>query len=134
MAVTTNTKLICKLNDSSTLLREYLIENEWEIFDEETMNEEDWNLNWKGARFKTSEYNQCKSFQRMNHFPATGLVTRKESLARLMRTMKCIYGKLFNFSPLSFCVYLCLETKRLVLTNTRNFFDIIRMKWTEIFV
>ena len=40
----------------------------------------------------------------MNHFPSTGLITRKEELSRLFKMMKCIHGAAYNFFPISFCV------------------------------
>jgi hypothetical protein len=40
----------------------------------------------------------------MNHFPGTGVVTRKEELSRLFKMLRCIYGDIYDFTPISFCV------------------------------
>ena len=63
-----------------------------------------WNLYWKGSRYRQSEYENCQNFQRMNHFPSTALITKKDSLFRLLRTMKGIYGSAYDFFPTTFTV------------------------------
>ena len=40
----------------------------------------------------------------MNHFPGTGVITRKEELCRLFKQLRCVYGNIYNFTPQSFCV------------------------------
>ncbi|KAJ3293799.1 putative tubulin polyglutamylase ttll2 [Rhizoclosmatium sp. JEL0117] len=61
-----------------------------------------WNLWWKGSRFTVAEYEQCKPFQRLNHFPKTAVITRKDALFRTLKTMRGIYGSVYNFFPQSF--------------------------------
>lgn len=99
-------KLICKLNETApSILKQVLTESGWDIFNEETMEESEWHLNWKGSRFTKQEYQACKKNQRMNHFPGTSVVTRKEELNRLFKKLQCIHGQtIFDFTPLSFCV------------------------------
>ncbi|KAJ3013292.1 putative tubulin polyglutamylase ttll2 [Thoreauomyces humboldtii] len=59
-----------------------------------------WNLWWKGSRFLKSDYADLTSYQRLNHFPRTTALTRKDSLYRLLRTMRGIYGvSHFDFVP-----------------------------------
>jgi tubulin polyglutamylase TTLL2 len=64
----------------------------------------------EGARFKQYEYEECKTYQRMNHFQNTGILTRKvsrankDTLFRMLKTMKGIYGSMYDFFPVSFCV------------------------------
>ncbi|KAJ3275579.1 putative tubulin polyglutamylase ttll2 [Terramyces sp. JEL0728] len=63
-----------------------------------------WNLYWKGTRFRKADYEECQSFQRLNHFPKTSIITKKDTLVRLLRTMKFLYGSVYDFFPLSFSV------------------------------
>ncbi|KAL2916165.1 putative tubulin polyglutamylase ttll2 [Polyrhizophydium stewartii] len=90
------------------LLREVLESKGWVPFVEgETPY---WNLSWKGSRYRKSEYEQCQPFQRLNHFPNTAIITRKvsdhglDSLFRLLRTLKGIYGSVYDYFPLTFTV------------------------------
>ncbi|KAJ3156775.1 putative tubulin polyglutamylase ttll2 [Geranomyces michiganensis] len=51
-----------------------------------------WNLWWKGSRYRKLDYESCTPWQRLNHFPKTSTLTRKDSLYRSLRTMRGIYG------------------------------------------
>jgi tubulin polyglutamylase TTLL2 len=62
------------------------------------------NLIYSGSRFKLSEYDACKESQRLNHFRNTGVITKKDTLFRMLRTMKGIYGKIYDYFPVSFCI------------------------------
>ncbi|KAJ3175519.1 putative tubulin polyglutamylase ttll2 [Geranomyces variabilis] len=64
-----------------------------------------WNLWWKGSRFRKSDYESCTPWQRLNHFPKTSALTRKDSLYRLLRTMRGIYGgRMYDFVPETFAL------------------------------
>ncbi|KAF4660606.1 Tubulin tyrosine ligase-like, member [Perkinsus olseni] len=60
----------------------------------------DWNLYWKSGRFRPSEYAGVKPYQKMNHFPRLGCITRKDSLVRIMRRMAAVHGsQVYGFVP-----------------------------------
>ncbi|KAF4759185.1 Mucolipin-2 [Perkinsus olseni] len=60
----------------------------------------DWNLYWKSGRFRPSEYANVKPYQKMNHFPRSGCITRKDSLVRIMRRMAAVHGsQVYGFVP-----------------------------------
>jgi tubulin polyglutamylase TTLL2 len=61
-----------------------------------------WNLWWKGSRFRKNDVLECKSWQKLNHYPKTAIITRKDSLFRCLRTMKCIYGSIYDYYPQTF--------------------------------
>ncbi|KAI8822506.1 tubulin-tyrosine ligase family-domain-containing protein [Fimicolochytrium jonesii] len=61
-----------------------------------------WNLEWRGTRFRQGEYESCQPWQRLNHFPKTLNLTRKDTLYRLLRTMRGIYGSIYDYVPLTF--------------------------------
>lgn len=85
------------------LLREVCEELGWREFEEEDDEDEDWNLWWKTSGFRTSDFDYCRPWQRLNHFPKSSLITRKDSLARNLRRMRGIYGSsLYNFAPMAF--------------------------------
>eukprot|EP00762_Andalucia_godoyi_P000091 ANDGO_02429.mRNA.1 hypothetical protein len=74
----------------------------WQMFDETKDHEQTWNLWWKTARFTKSQISSCNPFQRINHFPGTIEITRKDLLHRNMRKMKGIYGAIAEFVPESY--------------------------------
>ena len=83
------------------LLREVFLERGWKEFQDGC--DGDWNLWWKSCGFRGCDFDHCKPWQRLNHFPKSGLITRKDSLARNLRRMRGVYGSFaYNFSPLSF--------------------------------
>ncbi|EDO42060.1 predicted protein, partial [Nematostella vectensis] len=86
------------------LLRDVCLERGWHEFDEEAVDPDaTWSLWWKSSGFRTGEYEDCRPWQRLNHFPKTSAITRKDCLARNLRRMRGVYGNyLFNFAPLSF--------------------------------
>lgn len=67
-----------------------LTERGWIEFDEEDdeMAESEWNLWWRTQRFKKSEHAEIESWQRINHFPQTDAITRKDSLVRNLRRLR----------------------------------------------
>jgi tubulin polyglutamylase TTLL2 len=94
--------LVYKISESApSILRQVLDEMGWTSQNNEITY---WNLYWKGSRFTSSEYSQCQPFQRMNHFQSSGCLTKKESLNRLLRTLKHIYGNIYDFFPESYCL------------------------------
>ena len=61
-----------------------------------------WSLYWKSGRFTVQEYKNWTGSQRMNHFPGSGIVCQKDSLARFMKRCRATYGQVYNFIPSSF--------------------------------
>lgn len=96
--------LVFRLCDNApAILRDVCLERGWREYEEEQDEEGAWNLWWKSSGFRTSDFESCFPWQRLNHFPKSNSITRKDSLARNLRRMKGVYGNiLFNFAPLSF--------------------------------
>ncbi|KAG8583232.1 hypothetical protein GDO81_008330 [Engystomops pustulosus] len=85
------------------IVREVLLERGWEEFDEETQSETEWNLYWRTSAFQTSDHDNIKPWQRLNHHPKTAQMTKKDCLARHLKRMKGVYGSsYFEFSPVVF--------------------------------
>lgn len=42
-----------------------------------------------------------QSFQRLNHFPNTAVITRKDTLFRLLKKLRVVYGGIYDFFPLT---------------------------------
>ena len=61
-----------------------------------------WHVCWKGGRFKPSEYAAANPLQRLNHFPATMGITKKDCLLRNLRRMRATHGAIFSFFPESY--------------------------------
>ncbi|KAJ9461025.1 putative alpha-tubulin polyglutamylase Ttll1 [Diplonema papillatum] len=87
------------------VLRSYLASKGWEEYDE-TVDEKDqppWNLWWKSARFTVSQLEGARfPMQRLNHFPKSSEITKKDTLLRNLRRMKGIHGQICDFLPESF--------------------------------
>ena len=66
---------------------------------EEEDGENNWHVHWKAGRFKPSEYAAANRTQRVNHFPKTTGITKKDTLLRNLRRMRAIHGQIFNFFP-----------------------------------
>ena len=61
-----------------------------------------WHVYWKGGRFKPSEYAAANPLQRLNHFPKTMGITKKDCLLRNLRRMRATHGAIYNFFPESY--------------------------------
>ncbi|XP_063775839.1 probable tubulin polyglutamylase TTLL2 [Pseudophryne corroboree] len=96
--------LVFRLHDSTPrVVREVLLERGWEEFDEQQQNETKWNLQWRNSSFRTSDHDNVKPWQRLNHHPRTAQMTKKDCLARHLKRMKGIYGpSYYEFSPVVF--------------------------------
>ncbi|XP_070567896.1 tubulin polyglutamylase TTLL5-like [Ptychodera flava] len=97
-------EMIFRFSDTAPeAVRLVLLERGWIEFEEDEHDEYEWNLWWKTSRFRMSDYDHIASWQRMNHFPKTTAITKKDSLARNMRRLKGVYGaNTYNFSPKAF--------------------------------
>uniref|UniRef100_A0A8C8SVK2 Tubulin tyrosine ligase like 2 n=1 Tax=Pelusios castaneus TaxID=367368 RepID=A0A8C8SVK2_9SAUR len=96
--------LVFRLHDSvPEAVREVLLERGWSEFDEQEQDEADWNLYWQNSPFRLTDHRSIKPWQRLNHYPETVRITRKDYLARHLKRMKGIYGpSLYEFSPVAF--------------------------------
>ncbi|XP_074844778.1 putative tubulin polyglutamylase TTLL2 [Carettochelys insculpta] len=96
--------LVFRLHDSvPKAVREVLLERGWSEFDEQEHDEADWNLHWQNSPFRMTDHRSIKPWQRLNHYPETSRITRKDYLARHLKRMKGIYGpSLYEFSPVAF--------------------------------
>ncbi|CAM9136795.1 unnamed protein product, partial [Sphacelaria rigidula] len=61
-----------------------------------------WQFQWRSGRFKPSEYRDVQDHQRLNHFPRSALITRKDLLLRVLRKMKAVHGSAYHFHPDSY--------------------------------
>ena len=78
-------------------------ERGWFEFNEETQDEWDWNIWWRNSRFRTSDYDKILPWQRINHYPRSTMITKKDGLARNLKRMRGVYGaNIYNFSPTAF--------------------------------
>ena len=98
--------LVFRLNDHGQgpdLVRQVFLERGWVEFDEDLQHESDWNIWWRTSRFRNSDYDQIYQWQRLNHYPKSSGITRKDCLVRHLRRMKGVHGAgVYNFSPVSF--------------------------------
>lgn len=99
-----NAPLVFRLHENAPhVVREVLLERDWEEFDPKEQEEADWNLYWRTSAFRTSDYENILPWQRLNHHPKTAIISRKDCLARNLRRMRGTYGPaLYDFGPLAF--------------------------------
>lgn len=86
------------------ILREVCLERGWEEYNEDGVEADgNWNLWWKTQGFTSGEFEHCRPWQRLNHFPKSTHITKKDGLARNLRRMRTSYGgSMFEFFPLTF--------------------------------
>ncbi|XP_032511622.2 probable tubulin polyglutamylase TTLL2 [Danaus plexippus] len=111
---------IYRLNDNGSgpsLLVKIFTERGWRIYQGYNGAEERWNLWWRTSAFPATSYKALGDWQFMNHIPKGGSICRKDSLSRLLRCMRRIYGSIYDFSPP--CFHLPLEYAKLVSECSR---------------
>ena len=64
------------------------------------------------------EYSAGKAYQKLIHFPKTGILCTKDNLARLIKRNKGWFGKIYHFTPQTYC--LPNETKQFIDLYTRQ--------------
>lgn len=98
--------LVFRVNDHGQgpeLVRQVFLERGWVEFDEDVQSELDWNLWWRSSRFRLCDYENLSPWQRLNHYPKSTGITKKDCLVRNMKRMKGVHGAgMYNFCPLSF--------------------------------
>ncbi|KAL4232807.1 putative tubulin polyglutamylase ttll2 [Mactra antiquata] len=98
--------LVFRVNDHGQgpeLLHQVFLERGWVEFDEDEQDDNDWNMWWRTSRFRLCDYENIHPWQRLNHYPKSTGITRKDCLVRHMKRMKGVHGAgMYNFSPLSF--------------------------------
>ncbi|XP_072940753.1 probable tubulin polyglutamylase TTLL2 isoform X2 [Epargyreus clarus] len=111
---------IYRLNDNGSgpsLLIKVCAERGWRMYQGYSSNEERWNLWWRSSAFPAACYKTLGDWQFMNHIPKGGSICRKDSLSRLLRCMRRIYGSIYDFSPP--CFHLPLEYAKFVSECSR---------------
>lgn len=102
----TEKRFVFRLNDSGDgpdVVRQVFLERGWIEFDAKTQQPNDWNMWWRTSRFRNCDFEHIMSWQRLNHYPKTNGLTRKDSLARNLKRMRAVHGpSVYNFSPLAF--------------------------------
>mmetsp|Transcript_104176 Transcript_104176/g.185043 ORF Transcript_104176/g.185043 Transcript_104176/m.185043 type:complete len:1009 (+) Transcript_104176:70-3096(+) len=64
---------------------------------------EDWLISWSGPRMRDNIYKMMHEFQRVNHFPSSTELTRKDRMWENFQRMKKVMGKEdFDFVPETF--------------------------------
>eukprot|EP00759_Apiculatamorpha_spiralis_P054912 PhF_6_TR7062/c0_g1_i2/m.10662/K16600/TTLL2; tubulin polyglutamylase TTLL2 len=90
------------------IIRRVLEDLGWVEYDEEGPPDQTLpNLYWKTARFHPSDMakaNERYLSMRLNHFPRSGCITKKDNLHRNLRRLRvsCGGGPMFDFAPVTF--------------------------------
>ena len=64
---------------------------------------QDWLIMWSNNGFKSDIYQAMTKHQKVNHFPRSSELTRKDSMYSRMARMQAMYGeKHFKFIPKTF--------------------------------
>ncbi|CAH2107544.1 unnamed protein product [Euphydryas editha] len=111
---------VYRLNDNGfgpSLLVKVCTERGWRLYQGYSGSEEKWNLWWRTSAFPATFYKTLGDWQFINHIPKGGSICRKDSLSRLLRCMRRVYGSIYDFSPP--CFHLPLEYAKLVSECSR---------------
>eukprot|EP00045_Choanoeca_perplexa_P008858 m.83119 g.83119 ORF g.83119 m.83119 type:complete len:442 (-) comp14646_c0_seq6:270-1595(-) len=98
--MTTVQPLVLKLGESvNPMVADVLHAMGWRLHDEAKDAIDGWNLYWRTNSFTSDEAAALKPWQRINSFPRSHMITKKDALCRAMRKMQRVYGNAFNFNP-----------------------------------
>ncbi|XP_063230632.1 tubulin polyglutamylase ttll6-like [Bacillus rossius redtenbacheri] len=70
----------------------------------EVSEDEPWDLFWTDNTVPMERAKEMKSFQKINHFPGMGEISRKDLLARNLNRMLKMSPKDYNFFPKTWCL------------------------------
>ena len=62
-------------------------------FREATNNSHEWTIMWSTSSLKSQVYQSLTRYQKVNHFPRTTEITRKDCMYKNLARMKSVYGK-----------------------------------------
>jgi tubulin polyglutamylase TTLL5 len=79
-------------NNAEARLIRYLLEDNG--FREATKREHEFTIMWASSNIKSNVYQGLTRYQRVNHFPKSTEITRKDCMYRLLSRMRGIHGKL----------------------------------------
>ena len=65
-------------------------------------NKDQWIIFWSSAPIKNNIYLNLKEYQKVNHFPRSVEITRKDLLYKNIARMETMFQRNFSFVPLSF--------------------------------
>ena len=89
-----------KIYKGDILLIRYTLEDNG--FREAAANQE-WSIMWSVTNMKSQVYQSLKKYQKVNHFPRSNEITRKDCLSKNMTKMQSLYGfRHFDFVPKTF--------------------------------
>lgn len=98
--------IVFRINDHGQgpeVLRQVFLERGWIEFDEDLQDDYDWNIWWRTSRFRNCDYDNIQKWQRLNHYPKSTGITKKDCLARNLKRMKGVHGAgVYNFCPMTF--------------------------------
>jgi len=87
------------------ILREVLGDRGWLEYDEDKAANEQppFSLWWRTNRFTASQIGSAAyPKQRINHYPKSSEITKKDHLFRHLRRMRVVHGSCYDFSPVTF--------------------------------
>lgn len=90
-----------KMMNSDVKLIRYTLEDNGFIESGPKCN--NWSIMWHGGAIKSNTYQALSKYQKVNHFPRSHEITRKDSMYRNIARMQAMYGfKNFDFVPKTF--------------------------------
>ncbi len=95
-------QFIFRMPEVPVILKKYLLSKGWKEWSADYCRDDEWNLRWKSGRYRPTEYKTPREFQRMNHFPKSSIITKKDTMLRALRKSKAIHGNVYSFFPDSF--------------------------------
>ncbi|TNV82551.1 hypothetical protein FGO68_gene13598 [Halteria grandinella] len=88
-------------NNVEARLIRYLLEDNG--FREATKRDQDFTVLWASSNIKSQTYQALTRYQKVNHFPKSTEITRKDCMYRLLARMREFHGhKHYGFVPLTF--------------------------------
>lgn len=93
-----DTQYFFKMQNSDVKLIRYTLEDNG--FKEVQGNSNTWTIMWHGGPLKSNLYQQLTKYQKVNHFPRSHEITRKDLMYKNLAKMQVLHGaRAFDFVP-----------------------------------
>ncbi len=95
------------------LLRQVIQDFGWQGLEEvDKFKSEDWNLCWYDFYINEDELRKMLPYQRINHFPGSSILGKKNNLSKYIEKMRKIFPDEYDFYPRTFILPYQLEELR----------------------
>ena len=95
------------------LFRTVVPEFGWQVLEEgDKFKSDEWNLQWYDFYINEDDLRKMLPYQRINHFPGSSILGKKNNLSKHIEKMRKVYPKEYDFYPRTFMLPYQMEELR----------------------